>query len=100
MKNNKRIRRTFSASFKAQVAIEALKEQESLQELAYRFKVHVNQISKWKQEFKSRASEVFEKPNNKREENEIDTNSLYSKIGELEVENDYLKKNLKKWGWL
>ncbi len=46
MKNSKRIRRTFSSSFKAKVAIEALKEQESLPELAKRFEVHVNQISK------------------------------------------------------
>ncbi|NMB82824.1 MAG: transposase, partial [Ignavibacteria bacterium] len=44
-------RRKFSAGFKAKVAIEAIKERESLAELSKRFEVHPNMISKWKQEF-------------------------------------------------
>jgi transposase-like protein len=56
----KRERRKFSAAFKSKVAIEALKEQMTLQELAKKFDVHPNQITGWKREFIENASVVFE----------------------------------------
>jgi len=92
----KATRRKFSAGFKAKVAIEALKERESLAELSKRFEVHPNMISKWKQEFIEHSTEVFEKK--KEVEEGVDLGKLYTKIGELEMENDFLKKNLKKIG--
>ena len=55
----KKSRRKFSAAFKAQVVIEALKERETLSELANRFEVSPNQISIWKREFLNHASNVF-----------------------------------------
>ena len=92
----KATRRKFSAGFKAKVAIEALKERESFAELSKRFEVHPNMISKWKQEFIEHSAEVFEKK--KEVEDEVDLEKLYTKIRELEMENDFLKKNLKKVG--
>lgn len=83
-------RRKFSAGFKAQVAIEALKERETLAELAKRFEVHPVMISKWKQEFIEHGAEVFEKK--KEDVNGVDVYKLYSKIREPEMENDF-KKN-------
>ena len=56
----KRSRRKFDSSFKAQVAIEALKERQTLSELAVKFDLHPNQISQWKQEFLENSSLVFE----------------------------------------
>jgi transposase-like protein len=57
----KRTRRKFSNEFKATVAIEALKERETLAKLALRFEVHQNQISQWKREFFfENSSSVFE----------------------------------------
>lgn len=90
-------RRKFSSAFKAKVAIAALKERETLAELAVRFEVHSNMISKWKQEFIERSEEIFEtSPPEKQDEEKIE--QLYTKIGKLEVERDWLKKNLKKAG--
>ncbi len=91
-------RRKHSSAFKAKVAIEALKERESLQELSHRFEVSQNQISKWKSEFLSKSSEVFEKSS--KVDSSVDLSKLYAKIGELEMEKEFLKKNLKKLGLL
>ena len=71
-------------------------ERESLAELSKRFEVHPNMISKWKQEFIEHSAEVFEKK--KEVEDGVDLEKLYTKIGELEMENGFFKKNLKKVG--
>ena len=92
----KKTRRKFSGAFKANVAIEALKERETLAELSKRFEVHPNMISKWKQEFLERSADVFDKKSDG--ENEVYADKLYSKIGQLEMENDFLKKSLNKIG--
>ena len=91
-------RRQHSAAFKAQVAIEALKERESLSELAMKFKVSQSQISKWKQAFLENSSSAFDKVNKKSDEDSVDVQVLYEKIGKLEMEKEFLKKNLKKLG--
>jgi len=93
----KQKRRKFSAAFKAQVAIEALKERETLAELSKRFELHPTMISKWKQEFLENSSGVFDKRSSEPDK-EVDLDKLYSKIGQLEMENDFLKKSLKKIG--
>lgn len=94
MKTN---RRKFSGEFKAQVAIETLKERESLAELSKKFEVHPNMISKWKQEFLERAGELFETKSPDKQA-QVDIEKLYAKIGQLEMENDFLKKVSKKLG--
>jgi len=92
-------RRKFGSAFKSKVAIEALKERKTLAELALKYELHPNQISQWKQEFIEKSSLIFESKQSKTEDSkQIDTEKLYSKIGQLEMENDFLKKNLKKLG--
>ena len=93
----KRSRRVFSGAFKAQVAIEALKERDTLAELSKRFEVHPQVISKWKQEFVERSHEIFE-TKAPEEDMEKEQERLYAKIGQLEMERDWLKKISRKAG--
>ena len=85
MKGN---RTRHSAAFKAQVAIEALKEQETLAELSKRFGVHPQMISNWKNEMLRRGAEIFstKEPDKAAAQRE---KVLYEKIGRLEVEVDF-----------
>jgi transposase-like protein len=94
----KTTRKQYSSSFKAKVALEALKEKETLGELSKRLEVHPTIIGKWKQDFLSRADSVFEKTSEFESEEKIDLDQLYAKIGRLELENEFLKKSLKKLG--
>ncbi len=90
-------RRKFSASFKAQVALSAIRERESMAELSKRYGVHPTVIARWKKEFLERSTEIFE-TKAPEETFEKEREKLYAKIGQLQVERDWLKKNLNKIG--
>ena len=83
----KRPRRNHTAAFKAKVALEAMKTDQTLVELAERFQVHPNLITEWKKVLLERASEVFDKGKPTREP---DVKELHAKIGQLAMENDFL----------
>jgi transposase-like protein len=95
----KKSRRKFSADFKAKVALEAIKNQKTLAELSHQYEVNAVTISKWKTEFLKNMAVIFE---NGREGNAIidspDIDKLYAQIGQLKVENDFLKKSARKLG--
>jgi transposase-like protein len=86
-----------SSSFKARVAIEALQERESLSELARKYEIHPTMITRWKKEFLEKAPGVFDQPDPSKK-GDPDLEKLYAKIGQLEMEKEFLKKNLKKLG--
>lgn len=94
-----RARSTFSAEFKAKVALEAIKGLKTINELAREFQVHPNAISLWKKQMLENIAEVFSsKRGPKTESNEELTDKLYRQIGKLQVELDWLKKKYESLG--
>ena len=89
-------RRKFTPKFKLKVVMEALKERQTLAELAQKFELSPQQISTWKREFLYNAETVFESSKkDKRSESEIEKENLLKTIGELKVANDFLTKALR-----
>lgn len=90
-------RRKFTPEFKTKVAISAIKAQLTVAELAKKYDIHPTQIVSWKKEFLANASSVFEAGHERRSDIEAieqQKEQLYSKIGQLQVEVDFLKKAL------
>ena len=88
-------RRRFTPKMKTKVVLEALKERHSLNELAQKYELHATQISRWKQEFLSQAEGIFEKKvKTKKKDDSLQKDAMLKVIGELKMENDFLKKSL------
>ena len=86
-------RRSFSAEFKARVALEALSGAYTMAELAAKHDVHPNMISQWKRRVKENLPEVFSKATDRSEAaREAELKELNAKIGQLTMENDFLSK--------
>jgi transposase-like protein len=94
----RRKRRNHSPTFKAQVAVAALKGDKTLAELAQQFEVHPNQITDWKSQLVERAAQVFGEAGSTVPEPDFKT--LHAKIGQLTLENDFLESALTKAGLL
>lgn len=88
-------RKTYSAGFKTKIVLEALQERETVQELARKYDLHPGQISTWKTQFLSHADQVFEKGSSKTDDDK-ERDALFKKVGQLQLENDFLKKVLGK----
>ena len=94
----KRTRRDHGATFKAQVALAAVKGDKTLAELAEQFRVHPTQITEWKQQLLVRAADVF--GGTRPTSDTPDLKTLHAKIGQLALENDFLEHALIKAGLL
>jgi len=88
-------RKKFKAEFKAKVALEALKEIKTTNELALQYELHPNQITLWKKELLTRAAEIFGTVKDLEKIKYEDlVPKLYQEIGQLKVELDWLKKKV------
>ena len=90
-------RRRFTADFKAKVALEALRGDRTIQEIAARHKVHPNQVSTWKRQAMDGLGDVFSNGvEAARRDHEAEIHDLHAKIGRLTVERDFLAGGLKR----
>lgn len=84
-----------TAAFKKKIALEAIREEKTLNQLASQYGVHPVQIGKWKKELIDGAERLFENPKKNHTRDAYDQDALEKKIGQLTMENDFLKKKLR-----
>ena len=90
-----KIRKNYSASFKAKVALETVKKEKTISQLSSEYGVHSNQINQWRKRMLEELPDIFSKnrPRKEKDTEELQA-ELYQQIGQLKVELDWLKKNL------
>ena len=94
MKGN---RRKHSASFKAKVALEAIKGEATITEIASRYEIHPNLVTKWKKALQDEAASIFNEDHDRQKKQDQNlVAQLYQQIGQLKVENDFLEQVLRR----
>ena len=89
-------RRKFTDQFKARVALEALRGDKTIQEIAAKHQVHPNQVSTWKRQAVEGMADVFARGAKLEGPTEAEVKELHAKIGRLAVENDFLSEGVKR----
>lgn len=88
-------RRRFTAEFKAKVAIIAIQGHKTINEIAAEFKIHPNMVTNWKKQMLENAVTAFsDKAARTEKDFEEERDRLYRQIGQLQVENDWIKKKM------
>ena len=87
-------RTQYSSEFKAKIALSAIREDETIPQLAARYGIHPTQINSWKRQLIEQAAELFSRSSSSSKENGQTTDNLHRVIGQLTVERDFLARKL------
>lgn len=90
------MRKKIDPAIKAKVALEALKGEQTISEIAVKYQVHPNMVSSWRRELMENAVGIFDHANDRKAAAEVQEriDDLHKTIGEITMENDWLKKKL------
>ena len=89
------MKKTFSSQFKSKVALSAIKNEMTIAELSSKYEVHRSQIVNWRKQVIDQISSVFQGKQSMHDKSQVKlVDELYRQIGQLKVENDWLKKKL------
>lgn len=93
------MRKNYSGKFKAKVVVDVIREQETVAELSSKYEIHRSLLTKWKRETIEGLPGLLSSTKKKKENDDQKLMEvLYRKIGQLEVENDWLKKKVETIG--
>jgi transposase-like protein len=87
-------KRNHSVDFKTKVGLEAIKEKQTIEEIAHKYELHPSVVKNWKKIVIDNLSNCFSGESKANKVGEQDAKELYAQIGKLKVENDFLKKKL------
>ena len=85
------MKKKYDSKFKGRVALEALRGERTIAEIAGTYGVHPNQVMQWKKQLMDGAGDIFATKSEKKASQQYDEDDLMKKIGRLEVENDFLR---------
>ena len=85
------MKKSYDSKFKSRVALEALRGELTVAEIAGKYQVHPNQVQQWKKKLMEGASDIFQSKAERKESKPYTEDDLMKKIGRLEIENDFLR---------
>ena len=85
------MKKSYDSKFKSRVALEALRGELTVAEIAGKYQVHPNQVQQWKKKLMEGASEIFQSKAERKESKPYTEDDLMRKLGRLEIENDFLR---------
>ena len=85
------MKKSYDSKFKSRVALEALRGELTIAEIAGKYQVHPNQVQQWKKKLMEEVSEIFQFKAERKESKPYTEDELMRKIGRLEIENDFYK---------
>jgi transposase len=91
-------RKYHTSAFKAKVAMEAIQERETVNQIASRYEIHANLVTQWKRQLIENLPDCFARKRKKASKDDTIKDELFQQIGKLKVENDWLKKKYESVG--